>query len=81
MAEEKQVTVYGTPGCPYCKMAKEYLTGRGVKFQYIDVAADHDAAKRMIELSGQMGVPQIVIGGTVIVGFDRGEVEKALEVV
>ncbi|MFH1056012.1 MAG: Uxx-star family glutaredoxin-like (seleno)protein [Candidatus Altiarchaeota archaeon] len=76
MAEE--IIVYSTPTCPYCRMAKEYLNGKNVKFREIDVAQDRKAAKEMIELSGQMGVPQIVIGEKVIVGFDRDEIDKAL---
>ena len=74
----KEVLVYSTPSCPYCRMTKDYLGKRNVKFRDIDVAADKDAAKAMIELSGQIGVPQIVIGNSVIVGYDPEEIEKAL---
>jgi glutaredoxin-like YruB-family protein len=79
MSEEKEVVLYSTPTCPYCKMAKDYLTGKNVKFKEIDVSADQKAAKEMIERSGQMGVPQIVVGDTIIVGYDSGEIDKALK--
>jgi glutaredoxin-like YruB-family protein len=76
---DREVVVYSTPACPYCKMAKDYLSGKNIPFREVDVAADREAAKKMIEASGEMGVPQIVIGEDIIVGFDRETVDKALE--
>jgi glutaredoxin-like YruB-family protein len=78
MTDDKEVLVYSTPSCPYCKMAKDYLAKKNVAYKEVDVAADANAAKQMIELSGQMGVPQIVIGKNVIVGYDPDEIERAL---
>ena len=75
---EKEVKVYSTPFCPYCKMTKDYLTSKNVKFTDIDVSKDPKAAKEIIGKSGQMGVPQIVIGDTIIVGYDADEINKAL---
>jgi len=41
MAEEKKkVRIYSTPTCPYCKMVKEFLTEKGVKFEDVDVSSD-----------------------------------------
>ena len=78
MAFDGEVLVYGTPTCPYCRMAKEYLKGKNVRFREVDVSKDAKAAKDMIEDSGQMGVPQIVRGGNIIVGYDPQEIDKAL---
>ncbi len=73
-----EVKVYSTPTCPYCKMAKEYLSSKGVSFQNIDVSADKAAGEEMVKVSGQMGVPVIVVGNEVIVGFDKGAINKIL---
>lgn len=73
-----KVKIYTTPTCTYCKQAKEFFKEEGVKFTEIDVTENKEAAKEMVEKSGQMGVPVIVIDGKVIVGFDRDEVEGAL---
>jgi glutaredoxin len=43
------------------------------------VASDQEAAKKMIEKSGQMGVPQIEINGKIIVGFDNEAIEEELK--
>jgi alkyl hydroperoxide reductase subunit F len=51
-------------------MAKAFLEKYGVPYESIDVGADENAARKMIELSGQRGVPVIVVDNEVIVGFD-----------
>ena len=72
------VTVYSTPTCPYCKMAKEYLTEKKIEYNDVNVAENHEAAHQMVEKSGQMGVPQIEINGRIIVGFDKEAIDKEL---
>ncbi|HJX55533.1 MAG TPA: Uxx-star family glutaredoxin-like (seleno)protein [Methanoregula sp.] len=66
----KKVTVYSTKNCPYCRMAKAFLDKHGIPYEQIDVGEDSDAAKKMIDLSGQRGVPVIIVNNEVIVGFD-----------
>ena len=73
-----KVKIYSTPTCPYCDMAKKFLKENKVDFENIDVSKDEAAANDMIEKSGQMGVPVIDINGTIIVGFDKEAMKKAL---
>lgn len=74
------VKVYSTPTCPYCKMAKQFLTENNIEFENIDVAANQAATQEMIAKSGQMGVPVLIIDEQVIVGFDKGKIKKLLGV-
>ena len=73
------ITVYSTPTCPYCVMAKRFLTEQKVSFKDIDVSADQKAAKEMFNKTGQMGVPVLDINGKVIVGFNKPAIEAALK--
>ena len=73
-----KVKVYSTPTCPWCVKVKEFLKEKNVEFENIDVSENEDAAKEMMEKSGQMGVPQIEINGKVIVGFDKEAIEAEL---
>ena len=74
----KQVKVYSTPTCPYCRGAKQFLKDNQIEFEDIDVSANQKAAEEMIQKSGQMGVPVLEINGQIITGFDKGSISKAL---
>ncbi len=76
--KQHKVTMYTTPTCGFCHMAKDYFNSNGVKFEQKDVTEDMDAQKEMIQKSQQMGVPVIDIDGKIIVGFDRPNIDKAL---
>ena len=73
------VTIYTTPTCGFCHMAKEYFKSKNVEFDSKDVTADADAYKEILDKSGQLGVPVIDIGGSIIVGFDKPKIDDALE--
>jgi glutaredoxin-like YruB-family protein len=74
----KEVTIYSTPSCHFCHMAKEYFTEKGVAFTDYNVAEDQEKRKEMIEMTGQLGVPVILIGTDAIVGFDKPKVNELL---
>jgi glutaredoxin 3 len=75
----KNVKIYSTPTCPYCKLAKEYFKEKGVEYTEVDVSTDMEGQKEMIEKSGGMSVPVIDIGGEVVVGFDKDKIEGLLK--
>ncbi|GBE20580.1 MAG TPA: NrdH-redoxin [Candidatus Pacearchaeota archaeon] len=72
------VTIYSTPTCPHCIVAKEFFKEKGIKYKDIDVSKDEKAAEEMVRKSGQRGVPVIDIDGKIIVGFERDKVAKLL---
>ena len=72
-----KVTIYSTPTCPYCRMAKEYLKNKGIAFTDIDVSSSRERAQEMIDKSGQMGAPVIIIDDKCITGFDKEALDKA----
>ncbi len=75
---QKEVVVYSTPNCSYCKMAKEFFHAQNVTFTEFDVSTDATKRDEMIEISGQLGVPVIRIGTDVVVGFDKDQVSGLL---
>ena len=74
----KKVTIYSTPTCHFCSLAKDYLTDNNIPFEAFDVASDLTRRKEMVEKSGQLGVPVITIDEEVIVGFDKLRIDSAL---
>lgn len=73
-----KVDIYTTPTCGYCHQAKRYLKELGVNFTEYDVSRDRAAADEMVRLTGQGGVPVIVVGGEVVIGFNRARLEQLL---
>ena len=73
-----QVTIYTTPTCTFCKMAKAYFTDNKVTYDEKDVTVDAEARDAMINKSGQMGVPVIEVDGQIVVGFDQPRLKELL---
>jgi len=63
------VDIYTIHYCPYCADAKELLSRKGVDFREIDVTANRDERKTMIQrANGRSTYPQIFVGGTHVGG-------------
>jgi len=73
------IKVYSTPTCPWCLRLKQFLKEKNVEYTDFDVSKDVNARNEMIQKSGQMGVPQVEINGTWIVGFDKPAIEEAMK--
>ena len=74
----QNVTIYSTPSCHFCHLAKDFFTANGIVYTEYNVASDLEKRKEMIEKSGQMGVPVIIIGNEITVGFDKPKIAKLL---
>ena len=59
-------------------MAKDFFTEKHVAFEDFDVAGDSAKRQEMIQKSGQMGVPVIIIGDKIIVGFNKPKIVELL---
>ena len=61
-------------------MAKEYFEANSVAFETFDVSVDPEKRKEMMEKSGQLGVPVIVIGEDIVVGFNKPKLAQLLDI-
>jgi glutaredoxin 3 len=78
--ENKEIKVYSTPTCAYCIILKRWLDEKNINFEEFDVSQDEEAQKEMINKTGQMGVPVVMIDDEVIVGFDKDKISKILNI-
>jgi glutaredoxin 3 len=76
----KTVTIYSTPVCHFCHMAKEFFKENNVAYTEHDVASDAEKRTEMIDMTGQMGVPVIQIEEDVIIGYDEEKLKELLEI-
>ena len=79
----KTVTIYSTPSCHYCHMAKEFFNANNIQFTDYNVAEDSAKREEMVEMTGQMGVPVIVVekdddSELVLLGFDKDKMATEL---
>jgi len=74
----KNVTIYSTPTCTYCRAAKEFFTENNVVYTEHNVAADMERRNEMIEKSGQMGVPVIFVDNDMVIGYNKSKLEQLL---
>lgn len=76
----KNVTIYSTPTCHFCHMAKEFFKENNIAYTEHDVAGDMAKRQEMVTKSGQMGVPVIIIDNEIIVGFNKPQISALLGV-
>ena len=74
----KNVTIYSTPSCHFCHLAKEFFKEKNITYTEYDVLSDLEKRQEMVDNSGQLGVPVILIDGKVTVGFDQAEISSLL---
>lgn len=73
-----KATVYITSTCPYCTMMTNYLKENNIEYETVNVQVNQKAAQKLVQTTGQMGVPQTEINGKWILGFNPDGVQEAL---
>ncbi len=79
----KNITIYSTATCGFCKMLKSYLNDKGIKYDVKMADEDQSIARELYEKSGQLGVPFTVFTDEngkeeTVLGFDRPKIDAAL---
>jgi len=74
-AHQAQLVIYTTPTCPHCIRALKHMQAR--KIDYIQKDVQHDRANQAeFRRIGGRGVPHIVMGNTVVVGFNPQDFDR-----
>jgi glutaredoxin-like YruB-family protein len=76
----KNVAIYTTPTCTYCRSAKELFKENNIAYTEYNVATDMERRNEMIEKSGQMGVPVIFIDNEIVVGYNKPKLAQLLDI-
>ena len=63
--------MYSTEPCGFCRTAKTLLNARNIPYQEINLAKDPAGRQALVELTGRMTFPQIIIDGKPIGGFQE----------
>ncbi|MEK7116838.1 MAG: glutaredoxin family protein [Patescibacteria group bacterium] len=74
----KNITIYSTPTCHFCHLAKDFFKENNIAYTEHNVLTDLEKRQEMVDKSGQLGVPVIMIDGHITVGFDQAEISSLL---
>lgn len=80
MKQQSKVVVFSTPSCSWCRAVKQHLKKHNIKFKEIDVSRDEHAARDMARRTGQQGVPVTLINNKPIIGFNKSEINRLLDI-
>lgn len=65
------ITIYSKPGCGYCDAAKDIFKKTGVQYTELMVGSDLTREQFFERFPGAKTVPQIIIDGQHIGGYDN----------
>ena len=67
----KDVVVYTTDPCSFCSRVKQLLGARGIDYTEINLARDSAGRAELVERTGMMSFPQVLIRGELVGGFQE----------
>ncbi len=73
------ITVYTTTTCPYCVMVTDFLKEKNIEFKEVNVQSDPAIMQKIVDETGQMGVPQTDINGEWVLGFDPNKLTSLIK--
>jgi glutaredoxin 3 len=80
-----KVTIYTTDPCSFCTRVKGMLNARGVEFAEINLSKDPEGRIELVQKTGMMSFPQVLVGDQLIGGFaelqaaaDSGRLDELL---
>ncbi|GAQ80261.1 hypothetical protein KFL_000500130 [Klebsormidium nitens] len=78
--------IFTTPGCPFCRRAKNVLREKGIEYQEIDVSTDPNIRSTVQQVAGRKTVPVVYVNGVLVGGADdldqviqAGDLESILQ--
>ncbi|MFA6597997.1 MAG: glutaredoxin domain-containing protein [Ignavibacteriaceae bacterium] len=80
MQTQPKVIVFSTPTCSFCNLAKRYFREKNIRFNDVDVSRDEKAARDLQRMTGQTGVPVILINNRPVIGFDKPKINQLLNI-
>ena len=79
MASHKRIKIFTSPTCHWCRVAKAYLDESGIEYAEADIISDLDARREMATMTGQWGVPVVLVGEKAMVGWNEQEFHELLK--
>lgn len=73
-----KVTIYTSTHCPLCGRLKSFLNAEHIEFTEINIDNHPEELTKLVNTTGQLGVPQTKINSRWIMGFNPTNILKIL---
>lgn len=80
MNSTPRIVIFTSPTCSWCKRAMQFLRERRFRFKEIDVSKSPSSIAELQRVSGQTGVPVLLINNHPVVGFDVAKIKRLLNI-
>ena len=64
-----KIIIYSADWCSSCVASKRYLESKNIPYEEINIDAQGISRTRLVELTGRLAIPSILVNGKVIGGF------------
>jgi glutaredoxin len=78
ISAEAPVVFYSVPTCDACDLVRNYLDQRGIPFTENNVSNDIDLQGELMERTGELSVPVVMVGDQQISGYNQPLLESEL---
>ena len=76
--QEADISVYFSPACPHCRQLLSLLDSNSIQYLRHDVTKTESARNQVVQLTGRLTIPVVVVKGEVINRFDKNRLEDLL---
>ena len=64
-----KIILHSADWCSSCVASKRYLESKNIPYEEINIDAQGISRTRLVELTGRLAIPSILVNGKVIGGF------------
>ena len=64
-----KIVIYSADWCSGCVSAKRFLESKNIPYEEINIDSQGISRTRLVELTGRLAIPSILVNGKVIGGF------------
>jgi len=75
--QQPLVIMFATSWCPYCAQARQFFLDNGISVHEYDIEKDSYAYEQYKKAGGK-GVPLIIVGSTIVYGFNEPQLRRLL---
>ncbi|MBT3298331.1 glutaredoxin family protein [archaeon] len=74
-----KIKTYTNPACPWCIELKAWLKKKKIEYEDLDITEEDEFREELVDKTGQLAVPVVLIGDNFVVGFNPKKIEELIK--